>query len=95
MSTEFEPRVGDWYETKEGRTFEVVAVDADEGSVEIQYFDGDVEELDSDTWFDMELQAAAEPNDWTGPFDDLERDDLGEIDRAASPDSWSNPLDEV
>ncbi|KPK55725.1 MAG: hypothetical protein AMS22_03570 [Thiotrichales bacterium SG8_50] len=95
MSTEFEPCIGDWYETEAGRTFEVVAVDQEEGSVEIQYFDGDVEELDFDTWFDMELQPAAEPNDWTGPFDDLERDDLGEIERAASPDSWSNPLDEV
>ena len=95
MSTEFEPRVGDWYANEAGRTFEVVAVDQDEGSVEIQYFDGDVEELDFDTWFDLELKTAAEPNDWTGPFDDLERDDLGEIDRAASPGSWSNPLDEV
>lgn len=95
MPTPFEPRVGDWYETLEGRTFEVVAVDEDEGTVEIQYFDGDVEELDVDTWSDLELQSAAEPKDWTGPFDDLERDDLGDSEAVFRPEQWGSPLDEV
>lgn len=94
MATEFEPRVGDWYEDGSGRVFEVVAVDDVEGAVEIQYFDGAVEEVDFDTWAELEIQPAAGPNDWSGPFDDLERDDFGDIDTPLRPEAWGNPLDE-
>jgi len=94
MATEFEPCVGDWYEDPTGRVFEVVAVDDAEGAIEIQHFDGDVEEVDLDTWADMELQPTAEPKDWSGPFDDLERDDFGDIDTPLRPGTC-NPLDDL
>lgn len=95
MPTPFEPRVGDWYEDTEGRTFEVVAIDNDEDSIEIQYFDGAVAELDREAWQEMSLQPAAEPKDWSGPFDDLERDDFGDSEVPFRPDVWGNPLDEI
>ncbi|ROR34896.1 DUF6763 family protein [Inmirania thermothiophila] len=78
MSTPFEPRVGDWYRKPNGETFEVVAVDEADETVEIQYFDGDLEEFDFESWYELDLEPIDPPEDWSGPFDDLEPDDLGE-----------------
>ena len=43
MNNEFTPRVGDWYQNISGENFEIVALDDDEATLEIQYFDGAVE----------------------------------------------------
>jgi len=93
MSTRFEPEVGNWYKDEEGMSFEVVAADEAGGTVEIQYFDGAVEELDAEAWYAMELVPREPPEDWSGPFDDLVRDDLGDTDEVIHPQSWSGPLD--
>jgi hypothetical protein len=66
MST---PIVGEWYQTQEGDSLEVVAFDPDEGTVEVQFFDGTVEEYDLDTWDELELTAAEPPEDWSGSLD--------------------------
>ena len=89
-------KVDDWYEDAEdGRSFRIVAVDEDDGTIEVQYFDGDVEEFDKDTWYQMNLTKIAEPEDWSGPFDDLETDDMGETYRAKRPEDWNGPADEM
>lgn len=93
MSTQFEPEIGDWYKNEEGLSFEVVAVDSDEGLVEIQYFDGAIEELDMETWYELGVTPREPPEDWSGPFDDLEKDDLGDTEEATRPEDWSGPLD--
>lgn len=95
MATPYEPRIGDWYLTEEGASFEVIAVDPDEDLVEIQYFDGAIEELDKESWYAMEIKPGEAPEDWSGPFDDLEKDDFGDTEKARHPDEWSNPLDSV
>jgi len=84
MSTEIEPVIGNWYRAEDGSSFEVVAVDDD--SVEIQYFDGGVEELDMASWHEMTLEQIEPPEDWSGPFDDLEKDDLGYTDMQEDED---------
>jgi len=65
--------IGSWYRLNGGDTFEVVAVDEDDGTIEIQYFDGTVEELDVEDWEsqwdDGALEAAEPPEDWTGSVD--------------------------
>ena len=86
MSTEVSPAVGNWYKTPEDPSFEVVALDEDEGTIEIQYFEGEVDELSFDDWESMEIVAIAPPEDWSGPFDDLERDDLGYTDTNLPPE---------
>ncbi len=96
MSTEFGPRVGDWYKNLEGgQMFEVVAFDEERGNVEIQYFEGEVEEIDLDSWAEMTLAVAEPPEDWSAPFDDLEKDELGFTDRAIKPENWSGPLNGI
>ncbi len=89
------PAVAQWYKHQDkGQEFQVVSVDEDEGTVEIQHFDGDVEELDIDAWYEMEIEAIETPEDWTGPMDDVEVDDLGYTETDMTENDWSEPLEE-
>ena len=45
MPMEQSPIIGDWYKNEAGEIFEVVAFDETAGLIEIQYFDGMVEEI--------------------------------------------------
>jgi hypothetical protein len=77
MDNEIEPTVGSWYQDLiNGRTFQVVAMDEEEAQVELQHSDGDIEELSLDEWHSMDLEATDAPDDWIGPLDDVERDNL-------------------
>lgn len=57
-----EPIVGDWYESH-GEVFEVIAVDDDEGTVEVQYADGTIAELDVEDWSTRAKAGALHPSD--------------------------------
>jgi len=72
----------------------VTAFDEEEGTVEIQHFDGDIEEMDLDDWRELDLELIEPPEDWTGPVDDVERDDLGYSETDMSADDWREPLQE-
>ena len=86
------PAIGDWYQAPGGVRFEVIAVDDDEGTIDIQHFDGTVEELDFDAWEDSEYFLTDAPEDYSGSLD-IEREDYGvDLDRAAVQ-GWSDPLD--
>jgi hypothetical protein len=63
------------------------------GYIEIQSFDGDVEELETGAWREMDMETAEAPEDWTGPFDDVEPDDLGLTETAMSPQDWRQLLE--
>jgi hypothetical protein len=91
MPTQYEPRVGDWYEGVSGEAFEVITVDDDDQTIEIQYTDGTIEELDFDTWQEMELAAVDAPGDWAGPLD-MDREEFGSGPEASPPDDWSYSL---
>jgi len=73
------PSIGEWYRHIGGDSFEVVAFDEDDGTIEIQYFDGTVEEMDTEDWeshwADLPLEAAEPPEDWTGSVDVEPSDD--------------------
>jgi hypothetical protein len=78
MTNELDPVVDQWYmHHDKGEMFRIVANDAATGNVEIQYFDGDVEEIERDIWRELDIETAAAPEDWTGPYDDIDLDDLG------------------
>ena len=63
------PVIGNWYRPPGGETFEVVAIDADDRTIEIQYFDGAVEELDLEDWLEEQIAVTEAPEDWTGSVD--------------------------
>ena len=75
------PGIGEWYRSNGGGTFEVVAVDDDDGTIEIQYFDGTIEEMDREDWDaqweDGTLQTAEAPEDWSGSVDVEPADEEG------------------
>lgn len=93
MSIDQLPSIGDWYKDESGNTFEIVALDEDEGTIEIQYFDGAVEELDVDAWAELALEAVEPPEDWSGSLD-IEREDYGVDLESSNHLDWGNPLDE-
>ena len=88
------PLIGAWYADSQGVLFEVVAVDQDDGTVEVQYFDGTVEELEADTWEEMNPKPADPPEDWSGSLD-MEREDYGVDLDDADRGMWANPLDSL
>src|SRR5438309_11643204 len=68
-----QPAIGDWYRSSGGALFEVVALDDDDGTIEIQYFDGTVEEMDIEDWATQReagaLEAAEAPEARRGSGD--------------------------
>ncbi len=94
--TELLPKVGNWYRNLEDeRLFEIVAMDEEDGSIEIQYFESEIEELDMDTWEELALESVAAPEDWSGPYDDLVQDDMGDTEEVRRPKSWADPLNDI
>jgi hypothetical protein len=76
VGREYEPTVGQWYENLEDNdVFRVVSVDEDAALVEVQYEDGDVEEMEYETWQELDLELADEPEGWSSEEDDDEDED--------------------
>lgn len=92
MSRDFEPAVGQWYENaEENESFRVISVDEDAELVEIEYLDGDVEELDMDTWAEFDLEKTEVPEGWSGADLNADEDDDDEED---DEDDWDEDEDE-
>lgn len=75
MSGQISAEIGHWYRPMNSDSlFEVVAIDYDDQNIEIQYFDGEIEELDFVGWKTRVPVETAPPEDWTGPFE-IDRQD--------------------
>ena len=94
MANTYQPRLGDWYKSITGDRFEIVALDDDAATMEVQYFDGAIEEIDFDTWNEMEIVPIEPPEDWSGSMD-LEKEDYGVDLELTAPNDHINPLDEI
>jgi len=76
VSRDYEPVVGQWYENlEEEESFRVLTVDEDSELVEIEYLDGDIEELDVESWHEMDLERIPQPEGWS---ESEEEDDTDE-----------------
>jgi hypothetical protein len=78
VSRDYEPVAGQWYENlEEEEQFRVLSVDEDSELVEIEYLDGDIEELDVEAWHEMDLDKIAQPEGWSesDEEDDDDEDD--------------------
>lgn len=91
MSRDNEPVPGQWYENvEEDETFRVLSVDEDSELIEIEYLDGDIEELDIEAWHEMDLELTDEPEGWSDEDDedeDEEEEDEEEDDED-DDDDW-------
>ena len=77
MSRDYEPVPGQWYENlEEEESFRVLSVDEDSELLEIEYLDGDIEEIDLESWHEMDLERIEEPEGWSKSDDeDTEEED--------------------
>jgi len=85
------PVIGHWYRRTNGNLLKIVAVDEEDATIEIQFFDGTIDEIDLDTWHGILLERVGAPEDWSGSVDmdpeDFFGDDSGEI-----PLGYHDPL---
>lgn len=93
MGNRLQPVVGQWYSHRDkGDLFQVVATDDETGTIEIQEFDGALDEFDLSEWHQLAIEAAEQPEDWSGPVDDVEPDEFGYTDLNDEP-AQVDPLD--
>ncbi len=88
------PEVGEWYQTPQGGLLEVVALDMDESTVEVQYYDGAISEYDLDAWDELELVPAAPPEDAGGSLE-VTPEELGLDPDLPSRDRGDRFLDDI
>ena len=97
MSRDYEPVPGQWYENlEEEESFRVLSVDEDSELVEIEYLDGDIEEIDLETWHEMDLERTEEPEGWSESDDEDEAEDDEDWDEDEDDDEdWDEDEDDA
>ena len=94
MARDYDPVQGKWYEDlEENEVFKVLSVDPDQELVEVQYENGDIEEIDLDTWHELDLEQAEEPEGWASD-DEEEEEEEDEDDWDEDDDDWDDDEDE-
>jgi len=101
VSRDYEPVAGQWYENvEEEESFRVLSVDEDSELVEIEYLDGDIEEIDLETWHEMDLEPTEQPEGWAGsakeekePAEEEEEEEEEEDDED-DDDDWDDDDDD-
>lgn len=96
VSRDFEPTPGQWYENvEEEETFRVLTVDEDSELIELEYLDGEIEEIDVETWHEMDLEKVSEPEGWADRDDDDDDDDEDDDDDDEDDDDdWDDDDDD-
>ncbi len=91
------PVEGNWYEfVDEARSFFIVTIDEDEGIIEIQDYDGNIDEIELAMWNELDLEPIDPPEDWLGSLEDLESEEMEDYEAQEMDTSeWSEPLDEI
>lgn len=88
------PVIGQWFRRPNGALFEVVALDEEDGTVDIQFFDGTIDEVDLDVWPNLIITEVSAPEDWSGSVDMDPEDYLGKSDNEM-PSGFHDPLEFV
>ena len=95
MSRDYEPVPSQWYENlEEEESFRVLSVDEDSELVEIEYLDGDIEEIDLEAWHEMDLAKIAEPEGWSESADEDTDEDEEWDEEEDEDDDWDDDEDE-
>jgi len=94
VAREYEPVAGQWYENiDENESFRVLRVDEDSELIEIEYLDGDIEELDLDTWQELDLDKIDQPEGWSAA-DDQEEEEEEKEEKDEIEETWDEDEDE-
>ena len=58
------PPIGTWFRDMEtGQTFEIVAIDDRQNTIEVQFSDGDIDEFDIESWGRLNIIQTEAPED--------------------------------
>ncbi|MFQ5468718.1 MAG: DUF6763 family protein [Gammaproteobacteria bacterium] len=87
------PVIDGWYRDVGGNMFMVVAWEEEEGILEIHHFEGELEQIDIDSWNRMELELISPPEDWDDSYDNLMTDDFG--DAPFHSEGWDGASEEA
>jgi len=88
------PEIGLWYRDIQNRLFEVVAIESDD-AIEVQYYDGDISELDRESWNLMCMNRVSEPSGGLGPYEEtIEEEEYCSTD-TLNTISWDNVIGEI
>ncbi|HSN71461.1 MAG TPA: DUF6763 family protein [Steroidobacteraceae bacterium] len=91
MGRDYDPVPGQWYENlEEDEVFQVLTVDPDQELIEIQYDNGDIEEMDLDAWHELDLERTDEPEGWSGSDEDDEDDEEDWDDEDEEEEDWDD-----
>ncbi|HEY7642205.1 MAG TPA: DUF6763 family protein, partial [Steroidobacteraceae bacterium] len=63
----------------------------DDATVEVQHFDGTLEEFELESWAEQEFEEAQAPEDWSGSVD-VDSEDYEADREVASGTGWTDPL---
>ena len=85
------PIIGRWYQRPGRDIFEVVAVDDHATTVELQFFDGTVDELDREAWDTAFIQKVEAPEDYSGSLDLQDNQYAEKVDDLVVQ-TWDDPI---
>jgi hypothetical protein len=97
VSRDYEPVAGQWYENvEEEESFRVLSVDEDSELIEIEYLDGDIEEIDLEAWHEMDLEMTTEPEGWaeSEEEEDEEAEEDEDEDEDEDDEDWDDDEDD-
>jgi hypothetical protein len=86
------PVIGHWFRRPNGTMFEVVALDEEDGTIEIQLFDGTIGEVDIENWPALLLVEVSAPEDWSGSVD-MDPEDYVGRQEGDMPNGYHDPLE--
>jgi hypothetical protein len=90
MAVQF-PAIGHWFRMPNETVFEVVAADEEDGTIEIQQFDGTIGEIEIENWSQLLLVEVSAPEDWSGSVD-MDPEDFVGKDASDMPNGFHDPL---
>ena len=65
------PQIGQWYlRADRSQPFQVVATSARDQTVDVEYFDGTVDEWPLSHWHGLDIEETGAPPDSSGAFDE-------------------------
>lgn len=95
MPNELDALINQWYTyLDKGQRFFVTAINDTAKTIEVQHFDGDVEEFGFDEWPELNIELCEEPENWSGALDIAEQDDFGTEVTDTSARDWADPQQE-
>lgn len=95
MPAELDPVIDQWYWHRDkGQSFYVIDIDDVAQTVDVQHFDGDLEAISLVEWRDLDIELGEAPENWTGPMDSPNFEDLQVQVSDTSPKDWVEPLND-